>query len=244
MKIEQNASRSGLCTTMGYDPCYARAQEELKRTLLSGHPILMRLHPGADYELPPDKMYEVDLEGQAILVTGYDDETREFIVHDPWSKELGAGPSGKRRIGYWELAYRMVNSSKGYWAVLAPPIVEARVDGDDIVLSVGLYTPDVNIMDVASSWLDNIELTIVEGSGLELGDGERVLVQAGQFAHGECATFRVPARILARDPELVVSVAADYVAERPYVFRERVTTDVKISRFATNDVVVPLAAGM
>jgi hypothetical protein len=116
------------------------------------------------------------------------------------------------------------------------------VEEDEIVMSVGLYTPDVNIMDVASSWLENIELTIVEASGLELGNGERLLVQAGQFAHGECATFRVPAQVLDRDPKLVVSVSAEYVASRPYVFRERVTTDVKLSHFATSHVIVPLAA--
>ncbi len=243
MKIEQTATQSGLCTTMGYDPCYARAQEELKRTLLSGHPILMRLHPGADYELPPERMHEVDLEGQAILVTGYDDETREFIVHDPWSKELGAGPSGKRRIGYWELAYRMVNSSKGYWAVLAPPVVEAVAIGDELVMRVGLYTPDVNIMDVASSWLENIELTITDSRGVEL-EGERVIVQAGKYAHGECAEFRVPCKVLDRDPRLVVSVTAEYSAARPYVFTERVSTEVTISELATSRVVVPLAIGM
>jgi hypothetical protein len=247
MKVEQTATKTGLCTTMVYDPYYARAIEGLKRILLQGNPIMMRLHPGADYELPEEALYRVDLEGQAVLITGYDDETREFIVQDPWSTEFGAGPSGKRRMGYWELAYRMVNSSKGYAAAPRPPMAVARAEdkGDhtEITLEIGLYTPDLNIMDATTSWLENVAVEIAGTDGLELVGTSSSRVE-GRFGHGEVATFRFRAELYSNTPLLQVVVSADYVAERPYQFREHMQTEIALRDFATAPVVLPLAASI
>jgi hypothetical protein len=247
MKVEQSATKTGLCTTMVYDPYYARAIEGLKRILLQGNPIMMRLHPGADYELPEEALYSVDLEGQAVLVTGYDDETREFIVQDPWSPEFGAGPSGKRRMGYWELSYRMVNASRGYAAAPRPPMCTARVedkgDHSEITLEIGLYTPDLNIMDATTSWLENIAVSVSGVEGVELLESGSQRVE-GRFGHGEVATFRFRAEVQSNDPSLGLVVTADYVAERPYKFREHIQTEVALSDFATRQVVLPLAASI
>jgi hypothetical protein len=83
----------------------------MKSNLLDGLPTIIRLHPGANY---PNKIRreQIDLEGQAVLVVGYDDAKEAFAIIDPFQRTSGKAPE-ITWLPYEQLATIIVDISLG-----------------------------------------------------------------------------------------------------------------------------------
>jgi hypothetical protein len=87
-----------------YDPYYKRYEEYLKRLVSEGNPIVVRLHPGVYYPMKEETLrYRVDREGHVVAVIGYDNETQEVILADPWNNEHSDG----ERSGIFRMPFDM-----------------------------------------------------------------------------------------------------------------------------------------
>lgn len=223
-------------------PYYARFAENIKRILLDGYPLMCRLHPGTEYEVGAENLHRVDIEGHAVLITGYDDDRQAFVIQDPWNKKFGAGFHGTRHIPYWEFCYRIVNSSLGGVEVIAPPVVSVMTEGTPkageiiaVKATVGMYSPDMNLMDTDSSWLEQISLLMEANEGIEIVEGSESQIRNDRFPHGKTAEFIWRVQVLNEQAEtLKLTSSAVYAANRPYPFRGILRCSVAIELVENN----------
>lgn len=81
-KIEDSTFK-GLAPVVCYEPWFPRCLEAIKQCLNDGYPLLVRLHSAASYPNDADECYKLDLESQAVLIVGYDDEKQAVAIVDP-----------------------------------------------------------------------------------------------------------------------------------------------------------------
>ena len=158
-----------LVSVTGYDPHLPRCIEAIKHALFAGNPVIIRLHAAADYPISGDAKYQIDQEGQAVLIVGYDEELDALAVIDPFRRDRMKGP-GIQWISITEFEVTMVNSSRGQsngggrgggkWA---------HLDEATRMLSVGVGFPGFrgSIMDHDSLTMDDtrVEIRLLHAGG-------------------------------------------------------------------------------
>ncbi|MCL6451604.1 MAG: PQQ-like beta-propeller repeat protein [Acetobacteraceae bacterium] len=118
---------AGLPAFLYYDPYFPRFLTQVRRLLAAGMPLLVRLHPGARYPMPPDALSRVDLEGHVVLIVGFDDEARSCLVMDPWDRDRwGGARGGLTALPYDLMRLMLVDYSLGGAVVLMPWRIETR----------------------------------------------------------------------------------------------------------------------
>jgi hypothetical protein len=220
LSIVTNGSPSeaaGLGAVLCYDPYFSRMVQSVRQTLADGHPILVRLHPAAQYPAPHATALVNDLESHAVLIVGYDDGQQAFAIADPWSNEMfGGSRGGVRWMQYEELALTVVNSTKDCYQVLSPLDVKAEADDTHLNVSVGFYEPDGIVMDSDSLSVRRVTVRV----------GQHTATSEGKWRVGERATLQIPLELaaIANSETATVSVEAVVGANRPYPFEDVVTT--------------------
>lgn len=157
---------NGLAPIIGYEPWALRTIDSIKQTLCDNVPMLIRVHPAADYPCEDENgAYKLDMEAHAVLIIGYDDENRMFDVVNPWNKEWNGEYGGIEKISYDDIPITCVNSSYGKVTRLALPQKEVTSKIDDngnvsVHLSVGYYTPSGYIIDEKLNRFTNVDLKV------------------------------------------------------------------------------------
>ena len=156
---------SGLTSVIGYEPWAERAIDSAKQSLSDGVPILIRLHPGADY--PCDNLstfYKQDMEGHAVLLIGYDDSTRMFDAVDPWNGKGEFG--GIIKLPYEIMPLRCVNATADKATRVTPPEISVTIICDKngkrkhLKISAGYYIPLGYIIDRKENTLSDFHFEI------------------------------------------------------------------------------------
>jgi hypothetical protein len=168
----------------GYDPYIGRAIGSLRVALAKGYPVMVRLHPGREYETYDETdLHTLDKEGHAILIVGYDDLSCSFEIIDP-------ARGGRQQLPYDEFGIRVVDSTLDFALLIAPLQIEAvRLDTpEDLVkVSVGLFTPATPVVDETRVRVKDIRL-ITKMGPLEIGTAvigqpASVTVSGGILSH-------------------------------------------------------------
>ncbi len=216
---------NGLAPVACYDPYYGRMMHGLKKCLSDGFPVLARLHSAAQYPAEGATMYQNDLEGHAVLFTGYDDQKKAFAVWDPWNNQAADGfKGGSRWIGYNELALEIVDCSKDFYLIASPLVISAVENQDNnLSFAVGYYAPDSIVMDRDNQEITemSIEFSLPEGWSTT---SELTRTIEGSWKVGEFATFDLPLDAKQGNGELVVTVKAKVSGQRPYQHEDWVST--------------------
>ncbi len=91
---QPRVSYRGIASVSRYDPHSPRCFEGIKLNLLENRPVILRLHAAANYP-SGDYRFQIDQEGHAILLVGYDDDAQAFAVVDPFQRAHGSA------VGAW-----------------------------------------------------------------------------------------------------------------------------------------------
>jgi hypothetical protein len=223
--VQKNATIAhvGAASVSYYDPYMPRTIETIKSALSKGHPLLVRLHSAAEYpvdaasELPRD---QIDLEGHAVLIVGYNDETQEFAFADPWT-EGKHDPSSIRWLPYSFLHVAAVDCSMGVVLMAAPPAITWAVSRDaedrpQLALTVGFENVPGRVMD-----RENIHFSAVHAN-FETAEGEYVEHELeGKWHVGETAELSFP--LQPGWPDTTLSVGVTVSGARPYPFSDVLT---------------------
>jgi len=122
---------NGLAPVIGYEPWALRTIDSIKQTICDDIPVLIRVHPAADYPCSNEEdSYKLDMESHALLIVGYDDENQTFDVVDPWNKEWGGQYGGIEKIPYEVIPITCVNASYGKKTIMALPKVNINPEVD------------------------------------------------------------------------------------------------------------------
>ena len=150
----------GLIGLIKYDPFKPRTIESMKLDIMDGRPLVIRLHSAADYPVDDELSYQIDNEGQAMMICGYDDDKQAFAYIDPRSE---SGPEPE--IGW--LAYSIfdsagVNASKGAYCLAVGLDVSAKFVERSPILRVEIGFPQIRgtIMDHDCIYLGDITASI------------------------------------------------------------------------------------
>jgi len=217
-------THQGLATILCYDPFLPRCIEGIKLNLLAGLPSLVRLHAGANYPTPSEYRYQVDLEGHAVLIVGFDDVKRAFSVVDPYRRCCNESIE-KTWLPYEDLTIAMVDCSSGNQTVPPNLKIEAIVSscGSTLQIYASIPLPFGPVMD-----LDNLHLS---GATLEVQFHEanrtitRLLTNPATARIGEHFSFQaeIP-RDIAPDGILDIEVSATIGGTRPYAYNAKIGT--------------------
>lgn len=226
-KNTDKASVGAACVTY-YDPYIPRALETIKSGLAAGHPILVRWHAAAEYpvdvasDLPRD---QIDLEGHAVLVVGFDDETGMFAIADPSTHGLH-DPDTVRWVKQSTVGIWTVDCSLGMMLCASPPkvdyVIEDSSDGtSQLVLTVGFDTLPGQIMDRKNFHISAVEATLNFSDGKSLSSRSN-----GEWYVGDRV---VSAFTLQHDwGVLNMNVNMTVSALRPYPFHDVISTKLII----------------
>lgn len=167
-----------------------------------------------------DKLYEVDLEGHAVLIVGYDDKREAFLLADPWNRAWGGVHFSKRWLGYGEISMVTVDSSKGSGVILSPlqvDLEEVDLNGETALdLRIGFYAPQAIVMDWANQSVSRVTVALTDGRAVISTDIE------GVWRVGEKASLRLTG-VAALIGDLTLTVTAEICGERPYAYRDSVS---------------------
>ena len=218
-----NVEGHNLVSVAGYDPHLPRCIEAIKHALFAGNPVIIRLHAAADYPIDGEEKYQIDQEGQAVLIVGYDEEMEALAVIDPFARDRMKGP-GAQWISITEFEVTMVNSSRGQsngggrgggkWA---------HLDETTRMLSVAVGFPTFrgSIMDHDSLTMDETKVAIrLLHSGGEHIDVARI---AGSILVGDdaTATFQLPSDLTGAFT-LETRVDTTLNGKRPYAYSDHI----------------------
>lgn len=150
---------SSIPAVAAYDPYIGRAIGSLRVALSEGYPVMVRLHPGREYEVSSEAdLRTLDKEGNAVLIVGYDDQDRSFEVIDP------VVSTSRRRLPYDEFGIRVVDSTLDFALIIAPLQINiARCDEEHVSISVGLFLPETPIIDESQIRVTGIQLLTTKG---------------------------------------------------------------------------------
>lgn len=223
----------GVGAILCYDPYFSRMLQSIRKIVADGHPMMVRLHPAAQYPAATDTAVRNDLEGHAVLIVGYDDDRGAVLIEDPWNRTMGGTRGGRTWMPYTDLSLLMVNSSKDCALVPAPLEVQVSADGTQLVLEVGLYAPDAIVMDHATHVVREAAVSVSIPSLSWTATAEA----NGAWRVGESArlTLELPATV-SGTLEMTVDASAVVACDRPYEFadliRARVTRAVAVQGLA------------
>jgi hypothetical protein len=223
--VPKNSSivQTGAASVSYYDPYMPRTIETIKSALAKGHPLLVRLHSAAEY--PVDTASElsrdqIDLEGHAVLIVGYNDETGELAFADPWSHGKH-DPNSIRWLPYSFLHIAAVDCSMGVLVMAAPPAITWAVSPDEegrphLAVSVGFENVPGRVMD-----RENIHFSAVLAT-LKATEGESVEHSLeGKWYVGQTAELSFA--LEPGWPDMTLSVAVTVSGARPYPFSDVLT---------------------
>lgn len=232
---------SALAPVSGYEPWPMRSMESVKETLAKGVPVLMRVHCAADYPTGSETDdHKLDMESHAVLLVGYDDCRKAFLIVDPWRSELGGSCGGERYLSYEDYCLLMVNGTAEKATVLSLPQIKMNPrcsNGERFIdFRVGFFRPRGYVLDEASTFFSKLSLLIA------VGNTEVARELEGKWCIGEYARFSIPV------PNDVVGVAVIQVAckitlegMRPYKYKDelsyRVEQKIDFGRWKNSEVV-------
>lgn len=230
-KVENSTSR-GLAPVVCYEPWFPRCLEAIKQCLNDGHPLLIRLHSAASYPGESNECYQLDLESQAVLIIGYDDEKQAVAVVDPWNNNWGGELGGKRWITYKNLSTQTVNTSLGMAMCVTPLQMHLIPQFDtnqnlSITVDVGFYIPRGVVMDRDSWAIKKItaECTLPDAWGKTI----QYQVE-GHWTVGDLIKFSMPITSKPEENgEIKVCIKAEIQGERPYQFIDCIEISKSIS---------------
>ena len=223
-KLRETISSRGLIALMRYDPHSPRCFEGMKANLLDGLPTIIRLHAGANY---PNaiRREQIDLEGQAVLVVGYDDSKEAFAIIDPFQRTPGKSPE-ITWLPYEQLATTIVDISLGEDI---PPtnlkIDVVKMEGQGVIeISIGLPEIYGTITDYDLLTLEEVRMDVK----INCKDNSLTTHHAlnGKYPLGTGATTKVflPKSF---DDSMDVSIKVDGMihGSRPYDYRDHIGLD-------------------
>lgn len=137
---------SGIPAFHHYDPYHARNWEHIKELISSNTPISIRLYPGKHYPMNEEELFKIsDREGHVVNIVGYDEDTREVFLFDPWNNEWGGERGGLVKIAYNDLVVYNVNCTRGSITPFSP--LEISLQFPEDMINVGqnfLITASIN----------------------------------------------------------------------------------------------------
>ncbi|MCM3547724.1 C39 family peptidase [Alkalihalobacillus clausii] len=183
----------GIAGHLYYDPYFPRLVNHMKELIAANRPLLIRVYPGKDYPMTDEELHGiVDREGHVVSVIGYDDETEEFLVCDPWnSAKWGGGRSGLIRIPYMQMPNELVNCTKGAVMIPDPWEVDIKVprdviDGDIFNVSCTVKYPQTAPISDSYNHVHGAQCQIILPEGLMLVDGKDIQrLEDGYFKPGD-----------------------------------------------------------
>ncbi len=167
---------AGLPAFTYYDPYHWRHWAQIKECIASGVPVLARLYPGKNYPMEEEDLFKVsDREGHVVALVGYDDDTNDIIVADPWNNKWGGTRGGLTRINFDVFAAYEVNCTRSAISFSIPWKIELNIP--DSVSEGEVFEIESNIHYTAPNFIPNSENHVhALHSKLHLPDGI-VLVQ-------------------------------------------------------------------
>ena len=229
--LEHNQQKSedetfkGLAPVVCYEPWFPRCLEAIKQCLADGYPLLIRLHSAANYPDNGNECYKLDLESQAVLIVGYDDEKQAVAVVDPWNNNWGGECGGRRWVTYANLSRETVNTSLGMAMCLTPLQVNLTPQIDvhrnlSVTAEIGLYIPRGVVMDRDSWAIKKITAECI----LPFAWGKTVHYEVeGHWIVGDLIKWPMP--IISKpecDGEIKVRIKVEIQGQRPYEFRDSI----------------------
>lgn len=218
----EQTSRSGrdLLSVLGYDPHLPRCIEAIKHTLLDGRPAVIRLHAAANYPTSGDEKYQIDQEGQAVLVVGYDETNDTLAIIDPFQRSAHQSPQVEW-ISISEFEITMVDSSKGSHSSPGRGGRWSRLSENTRTLSVEFGFPRVKgtIMDHDVLSIENVvaAITVHHDHGTYQASARAI----GSFTVDNTAKleFDLPDEV-GGNLSIETSISADLQGIRPYEYRD------------------------
>ncbi len=219
----QDSTFKGLAPVVCYEPWFPRCLEAIKQCLNDGYPLLIRLHSAASYPNDASECYKLDLESQAVLIVGYDDEKQAVAIVDPWNNNWGGEIGGRRWITYADVSKQTVNTSLGMAMCLTPPQVHLTQQLDanqnlSITAEIGFYSPRGIVMDRDSWAIKKITAECI------LPDiwGKAIQYEIeGHWIVGDLINLSMPITSKPEcDGEIKVQIKAEIEGKRPYEFSD------------------------
>lgn len=216
---------NGLAPVVCYEPWFPRCLEAIKQCLSDGHPLLVRLHSAGSYPNDTTECYKLDLESQAVLLVGYDDEKQAIAIIDPWNNNWGGEKGGRRWMTYADISRQIVNTSLGMAMCLTSLQLKLTSHVDlnknlSIEAEIGFYSPRGVIMDHDSWAIQKIsaECTLPEVWGKTIN-----YEIEGHWIVGDNIKFSMPlASNIKCDGEILVRMKAEIFGKRPYEFSDSI----------------------
>lgn len=246
-KVEDSAFK-GLAPVVCYEPWFPRCLEAIKQCLSDGYPLLIRLHSAASYPNDANEGYKLDLESQAVLIIGYDDEKQAVAIVDPWNNNWGGEIGGRRWITYADISKQTVNTSLGMAMCLTPPQVHLTPQLDanqnlSIKAEIGFYTPRGVVMDRDSWFIKKItaECILPDSWGKEIQ-----YEMEGHWIVGDLISLSMPITSKPKfDGEIKVQIKAEIEGKRPYEFTDciEMTKCILVNAINSQDGIFNYAVG-
>lgn len=221
--IAEDSTFSGLAPVVCYEPWFPRCLEAIKQCLSDGYPLLIRLHSAASYPNDISDCYMLDLESQAVLIIGYDDEKQAVAIIDPWNNNWGGELGGKRWVSYSDISRQTVNTSLGIIMCLTPPQFQLTQQLDvnqnlSITAEIGFYSPRGVVMD-RDSWA--IKKITAECILPDMWGKAIQFEMEGHWIVGDLITLSMPITTKPEcDGEIKVIIKAEIEGIRPYQFKD------------------------
>lgn len=225
-------SSKGLASVACYDPYFKRASETIIRSLADGKPVMIRLHSAAAYPSSDEVMRKNDLEGQAVLIVGYDNKTKMFALQDPWRREWGGNRSGIWWIKASQLLIEIVDCTLDFLIIPSALHITSKLQKTfdqkvSINVRVGFYKPDGIVMDQDNQVITSITAKI-EGNNKFSIRGNNVISVEGEWHVGQTANIEFPISKWDHSlSEIEVSLEAIIGSKRPYAFEDKNTLRVR-----------------
>lgn len=232
-KLHETITPRGLIGLMRYDPHSPRCFEGMKLNLLEGLPTIIRLHSGANYP-NETRREQIDLEGQAVLVVGYDDTIQAFAIVDPFQRTAANAPE-ITWMPYEQLATTIVDISLGEDI---PPtnlkidVIKMKGQGH-LEISIGLPEIYGTITDYDLLTLEEISLDVK----IDCKDNSLLTHHAfnGKYPLGTSAKTKVFFPKSFDDPmDVSIKVDSFIHGSRPYEYRDRIGLDYTCTFVSAN----------
>lgn len=218
-------SHDGAACISYYDPYTPRTLETIKIALGRKQPLLVRLHGGAEYyassrsDIPRN---QIDIEGHAVLLVGYDDVQKKLAYLDPWAQEEGSEQE-IRWMDYETFCINIVDYTNGILLGAAPPKIDYRdlIRGGQRWLEVkaGFDSLPGRIMDRENFHISSAEVVVIDRHGQKIAQ-ERV---DGTWYAGMQMAIHLPLEDNPADP-LQLKVRLSVTGARPYPFCDQLTS--------------------
>jgi hypothetical protein len=222
---------TGLAPVIGYEPWVQRSIESAKQAINDGNPILIRVHSAADYPCQQFSVgYKLDMESHAVLIIGYDDDTRTFDIVDPWNEKWGGEYNGIRKLPYEVAPIVCVNATLDKHTDLALPdyklIKYEDTEGNaSLHIKIGFYEPKGYVMDRQDSAFTAIDIAATLPESLKSKHITQRL--EGRWHIGEYAETMIPlGRELVGAYEIKLCFAITLEGERPYRYVDILSMEI------------------